>query len=50
MYYAETLQKIIEENSFKYPFNSGEMEDYDNVVAYMDLIKQLNTNDNENEL
>ena len=40
MFYAETLQKIIEENSFKYPFNSGEMEDYDKVQDYVEVLKE----------
>ena len=41
MFYAETLQKLLEENSFKYPFNSGEMEDYEQVEAYVNVLKQL---------
>ena len=44
MFYAETLQKIVEENSFKFPFNAGEFEDYEHVEAYMNVIKQMKNN------
>lgn len=41
MFYAETLQNLVEENDFKFPFKSGEFEDYEHVEAYVKVIKQL---------
>ena len=40
MLYAEQLQNILEENAFKYPFESGKLEDYKSVEEYVDLISQ----------
>ena len=41
MFYAETLQKIVEENGLKFPFNAGEFEDYEHLDAYMKVIRQM---------
>ena len=41
MFYAETLQKLIEENNFKYPFNSGEMNDYSKVEEYVNFLNEM---------
>lgn len=40
MVYAEHLQNILEENSFKYPFKSGEMSDYQFVEDFVEILKQ----------
>ncbi len=44
MFYAETLQNIVEENGFKFPFNSGSFDDYEHVEEYMKVIKKLENN------
>ena len=40
MMYAEELQNRVEENNFKYPFRSGNIDDYDAVENYVDFLKE----------
>lgn len=40
MFYAETLQKIVEEDGLKYPFDSGNLEDYEHIEAYIKVLQQ----------
>lgn len=39
MLYAEALQKIIEENNWKYSFRAGELNDYQAIEDYVKVLK-----------